>query len=661
MTYRHLTKEEINTLLSQNCFADNWTGITVKEGFSTENIINTRFEGNIKLGIYSGTIEVEKNISRTCGIYNSFISNCEIGDYVYISEVKNLSNYIIEGNVVISNVGSMALKGESAFGNGIEIEVLNEGGGRELPIFDRLSSQIGYLTVLYRHDKAFTDKILGLIKDYCESKRSTRGLVQTGARIQDSLIIRNVTVGSYAVISGASLLEEGTIRSCKEAPVFVGMGVIAKKFILLSGSIVEGGVILDRCFAGQGVKIGRQFSAENSAFFANSEAFHGEACSLFAGPYTVTHHKSTLMIASLVSFFNAGSGTNQSNHMYKLGPLHQGIMERGCKTGSFSYLLLPNHIGAFTVVMGKHYANFDTADFPFSYISEEKGKSELTPAMNLFTVGTRRDVDKWPSRDRRKDPDKLDLINFDLFSPYIVGKIINGINILNELTEKTDKKQDYVSYKGININRLLLKTTRKYYEIALKLYIGQEVVKRIEALAENSSLADLRNMLTAQGTEGTGKWVDICGLFSPASKIDELVDSVKTCKIRSVDELYENLASIYNNYNNYAWTWCSNLISQQTGDKPENILIDSLIQFIIEWKSYAIKLNNMILKDAEKEFDPGSKLGFGIDGDVDTRDNDFQAVRGVYENNKFVISLQKESKEIEEKANRVLAILERFK
>jgi hypothetical protein len=661
MTYRHLTKEEINTLLSQNCFADNWTGITVMEGFSTENIINTRFEGNIKLGIYSGTIEVEKNISRTCGIYNSFISNCEISDYVYISEVKNLSNYIIEGNVVISNVGSMALKGESAFGNGIEIEVLNEGGGRELPIFDRLSSQIGYLTVLYRHDKAFTDKILGLIKDYCESKRSTRGLIQTGARIQDSLIIRNVTVGSYAVISGASLLEEGTIRSCKEAPVFVGMGVIARKFILLSGSIVEGGVILDRCFAGQGVKMGRQFSAENSVFFANSEAFHGEACSLFAGPYTVTHHKSTLMIASLVSFFNAGSGTNQSNHMYKLGPLHQGIMERGCKTGSFSYLLLPNHIGAFTVVMGKHYANFDTADFPFSYISEEKGKSELTPAMNLFTVGTRRDVDKWPARDRRKDPDKLDLIHFDLFSPYIVGKIINGINILNELAEKTDKKQDYVSYRGININRLLLKTTRKYYEIALKLYIGQEVVKRIEALAKNSSLADLRNMLTAQGTEGIGKWVDICGLFTPASKIDELVDSVKTCKIRSVDELYENLASIYNNYNNYAWTWCSNLISQQTGDKPENILIDSLIQIIIEWKSYAIKLNKMILKDAEKEFDPGSKLGFGIDGDVDTRDNDFQAVRGVYDKNKFVTSLQKESKEIEEKADRLIAILESTK
>jgi hypothetical protein len=197
--------------------------------------------------------------------------------------------------------------------------------------------------------------------------------------------------------------------------------------------------------------------------------------------------------------------------------------------------------------------------------------------------------------------------------------------------------------------------------MALKLYIGQEIVKRIRSLDNNSSLIDLKNMLTTQGTDGTGKWVDICGLFSPASKIDELIDSVKTGKIRSVDELYENLASIYNNYNKYAWVWCSGLISQQTGDKPENITVGSLIQIITDWKTNAIKLNNMILKDAEKEFDPGSKIGFGIDGDADTMDSDFQAVRGVYDNNKFVTNLQKESKGIEEKANRLIAILETFK
>ena len=69
------------------------------------------------------------------------------------------------------------------------------------------------------------------------------------------------------------------------------------------------------------------------------------ACSIFAGPYTVTHHKSTLLIAGLYSFMNAGSSSNQSNHMYKLGPVHQGILERGTKTTSNSYIVFPARIG----------------------------------------------------------------------------------------------------------------------------------------------------------------------------------------------------------------------------------------------------------------------------------------------------------------------------
>ena len=660
MTYRLLSKEEISLLLSQGCFADKWTDITVKNNFSPGNIRNTRFEGKIKLGVFSGTIETENGVLKKCGIYNSSIRNCEIADNVYISEVKSLTNYIIEENVAIENVGSLIVKEESTFGNGIEIEVLNEGGGRELPIFDKLSSQIAYLAVLYRHDKDFTNKLLGIIRNYSESKRSNRGRIESGARIQDSLIIRNVSVGGYANISGACLLEEGTIISRKEAPTFIGEGVIAKKFIVLSGSRVDSGAMIDKTFIGQGVKMGKQYSAENSLFFANCEAFHGEACSLFAGPYTVTHHKSTLMIASLFSFFNGGSGTNQSNHMYKLGPVHQGVLERGSKTGSFAYLLLPSIVGAYTVIMGKHYANFDTSDFPFSYITEEKGKSELTPAMNIFTVGTRRDSEKWPTRDRRKDPEKLDLIHFDLFSPYIVSRIVNGINILNDLADKTPKTQDYVNYKGINIHRLLLKTARKYYEMALKVYIGQEIVKRIDDINSNSSISEIRKNFKTNDNEGTGKWVEICGLFSPASKIEELINAVKSGNIKSITGLNEKLRNIYDNYDKYAWIWCANLIGRQTGTELDNITAGSLIKIVSDWKTNAVKLNNMILKDAEKEFDSGSKLGFGIDGDEHTRDMDFQAVRGTYDENKFVSGLKKETIGIEEKADRFIALLEKM-
>jgi NDP-sugar pyrophosphorylase family protein len=660
MNYRSLKKEEIGLLVSQGCFADKWSDITVKDNFLSGNIRNTRFEGEIKLGVFNGIIETETGISTKCGIYNSYIRNCEIGNNVFISDAKQIANYVIEDNVTIENAGSLAVTGESYFGNGTEVEVLNEGGGRELPIFDRLSSQIAYLVVLYRHDKIFTKKLVEMIRDYCESKRSGLGRIASGSRIKNSLVIRNVSVGGYTTISGISLLEEGTIISCKEAPTFIGEGVIAKKFIILSGSRVDSGAIIDKSFVGQGVKMGKQFSSENSLFFANCEAFHGEACSIFAGPFTVTHHKSTLMIASLFSFFNAGSGTNQSNHMYKLGPVHQGILDRGSKTGSFAYLLLPCFIGAFTVVMGKHYSNFDAADFPFSYITEEKGKSELTPAMNLFTVGTRRDSEKWPARDIRRDPDKLDLIHFDLFSPYIVGRILNGITILKELAEKTPKTQDWVNYKGINIHRLLLKTARKYYEMALKVYIGQEIVKRIEGINSNSTTGEIRKLLKTYGKEGRGKWIEISGLFSPASKIEELINSVKSGNIKSIPELNKNLMDIYNNYDKYAWEWCANLADLQTGTDSDNIFADKLIGIIGDWKTNAVKLNNMILKDAEKEFDPASKLGFGIDGDEQTKELDFKAVRGVYDENKFVTSLKNEIRDIEEKGDRLITLLEKI-
>ena len=112
-----------------------------------------------------------------------------------------------------------------------------------------------------------------------------------------------------------------------------------------------------------------------------------------------------------------------------------------------------------------------------------------------------------------------------------------------------------------------------------------------------------------------------------------------------------DLADIYNNYSGYSWEWCSELIAKQTGTAPDNLSVSELVQIILDWKINAVKFNNMIMKDAEKEFDSGSKLGYGIDGDEKTAEMDFRAVRGIYEENKFVLGLQKEIAGIEEKAD----------
>ena len=87
--------------------------------------------------------------------------------------------------------------------------------------------------------------------------------------------------------------------------------MIADDFIVCSGSHVADNTSLERCFVGQSCHLGHGYSASDSLFFSNCQEENGEACAIFAGPFTVTHHKSTLLIAGMFSFMNAGSGSNQ--------------------------------------------------------------------------------------------------------------------------------------------------------------------------------------------------------------------------------------------------------------------------------------------------------------------------------------------------------------
>jgi len=660
MSYRSLNRNEISALEKQGCKSEDWSKVQVKDGFYPSNISNSHFSGEIKLGIFNNKAEIEKGIQKSTGIYDSFIQNSSIGDNCMISHVRTLANYVIGENVVIENVGSLIVTGESSFGNGIAIEPLNEAGGRELMIYDKLTAQIAYIMVIYRHDSEMISALKRMIENYVRSKKSFTGSIDSSAHILNTETIKNVNIGEFTKINGALNLENGSICSTAMAPSVIGEGVSAKNFIIHSGSKIDSSAILTNCFVGQGVQMGKQFSAENSVFFANCEAFHSEACAIFAGPYTVTHHKSTLLIAGLFSFYNAGSGTNQSNHMYKLGPLHQGIMERGSKTGSFSYLLWPSRTGAYTVVLGKHSANFDSSDLPFSYINEEDGKTKLTPGFNLFTVGTKRDSLKWPQRDRRNDTEKLDLINFDLYNPYIIGKVIAGKNLLTQLYEKAKKEQEYVIYKGVFILRLMLKNAIKYYDMAIKIYIGNEILYKLGDIYNLTSIKNVRNKLDSHPEEYYAEWTDLSGMIVPLAKVDEILSSIKSNQINSVIALSESLKTEFLNYRKYAWAWCANLVKEYTGFDVNLISAQELIQIITDWKENATRLNNLILKDAEKEFNQSSHVGFGMDGNDEIKDKDFEMVRGTFNENHFVIEVLDENVQIARQADDLIEILNKI-
>ena len=309
-TYRNLTKEELKILQDQGCIAEDWNLVKVADGFDPARVRNTQFLGRVRIGRLTDNVKPAKGFEKPSGIYNATIADCTIGDNTRISNIGvHIANYDIASDVCIEDVATMATCPGATFGNGVEVVALNEAGGREVVIFDELSVQFAYLMCLHRYRPVLIKNLSEIARSYVETVRCDRGKIGQGARILSTTEILDLNVGPHAVINTAASLVNGTILSSAEAPTLVGSNVVAEDFIIAEGTSVTGTVNLKKVYIGQGCRIGNQFSAENSLFFANSEAFLGEACSVFAGPYTVTHHKSTLLIACLFSFYNAGSGS----------------------------------------------------------------------------------------------------------------------------------------------------------------------------------------------------------------------------------------------------------------------------------------------------------------------------------------------------------------
>ncbi len=652
--YRNLLNEEIGQLIHQGCSSTDWGLVKVSHDFIPDNIQNSKFTSHIKLSSFNHSVKLVGGITFKSGIYNSWLHNCEVGKNVLIHNVGSyIANYKIGEGAVIHNVVTLAVDGESTFGNGLEVEAINEGGGREITIYDHLSTHVAYMMALYRHRPKLVSSLIKLVDKYTDFVKSKTGNIGAHASIINCNTILNVNIGPSTVIDGAKKLKNGSINSNFEAPVEIGEGVLMEDFIVCSGSKIMDSTLISKCFVGQGCILDKQYSAINSLFFANCQGFHGEACSIFAGPYTVTHHKSTLLIAGLYSFLNAGSGSNQSNHLYKLGPIHQGIMERGAKTTSDSYILWPSRVGAFSLVIGRHYKHSDTTDFPFSYIIENHDESILVPAINLKSIGTIRDSKKWPTRDNRKDSNLLDLINFNLLSPYTIQKMINGRKKLLDIKNTTGEYANEYSYEKMKIEKHALERGVELYEMAIWKFLGNSLITRLNGKNYDDD-QDIRNALKADTAHGKGFWVDLSGLICPFEALEELIKPIESGEITSLEEVNSALAGIHKNYYNYEWTWALDVLEQFYGKRTEDFTATDVVAIVEKWNESVLAIDGFLYEDAKKEFSLTKMTGFGVDGQIGAREEDFTQVRGELDDSEMVKAIKIHMKTKEDLGKKII-------
>ena len=637
--YRKLDEDEIRLLQEHSCTADDWANIEVAQNFKTDYVFHTRFSGKVKLGVFEHEFTLAGGMKKHSGLYHTTLHNVTVGDNCCIENVKNyIANYEIGDYAFIENVDIILVDGCSKFGNGVEVAVLNETGGREVMMHDRLSAHQAYIMALYRHRPTLIEKMKAMVEKYADDNASTTGRIGSHVTIVDSGYIKNVKIGDHCKIEGAGRLKNGSLNSNEHAPIHIGYGVVCDDFIISSGSSVEDGTTLTRCFIGQACHLGHNYSASDSLFFSNCQEENGEACAIFAGPFTVTHHKSTLLIAGMFSFMNAGSGSNQSNHMYKLGPIHQGALERGAKTTSDSYILWPAKVGAFSLVMGRHVNNADTSNLPFSYLIEQQNTTYLVPGVNLRSVGTIRDAQKWPKRDKRKDPHRLDQINYNLLSPYTIQKMMKGRQILKDLRRVSGETSETYAYQSAKIKNSSLNKGIQLYETAIHKFLGNSLIKRLEETKFQSD-GEIRDRLLPDTEIGSGEWVDVSGLIAPKSEIEKLMMDIESGMLTDVDGIHERFVEMHRNYYTYEWTWAYEKILSFYGLQAESITAKDVTMIVKKWQEAVVGLDKMVYADAKKEFSLSAMTGFGADGSREEQELDFEQVRGVFESNPFVTAV----------------------
>lgn len=550
---------ERRKLESNGCRAADWNAVRISDATDPEAIRNVEFVGSVSLGILrteTGSV-----------VENARLENCLVGDYAEIRNIGDtIRNCIIGKRARIVNTASIIFEAEASCGIGTSVDVLDETGSRAVTIYPGLSAQAANL--MARDPKWRNAKFAPILEEHLDGFTPLHG-VGNDAVVENCGRLLNVSVDREVTISGASSLRNGSIinnAAPGRALAFVGAGVNAENFIIEDG-VVDSGAIIRNCYIGQGATLEKGFSAHDSLFFANCSLENGEACALFAAPYTVSMHKSSLLIGCQTSFMNAGSGSNQSNHMYKLGPVHWGVLERGVKTSSDSYLMLGAKIGAFSLLMGQHKTHPDSSQFPFSYLfGDDRGATVVVPGVMLRSCGLLRDEKKWPTRDRRTKR-KLplhDRIIFDVLNPLTVDKMLSASDVIDTLLSRPADDDRYIRYRGMKFTRAALERARHLYMLGIYKYLS---IKIADSFPEPNT-----SVITEGVSPDADEWVDLAGQLITRPYLHRAMEAA------SVDELESILTEAYRKYPELEREWIATRFSDQWR-RPAEVIADYAREF----------------------------------------------------------------------------------
>ena len=234
--WRHLRSHEVERLVKNGNYANNWDEIYVTDGFDPNLMRNSEFWGLVRIGRLRNAVLEHHDLKVRTGVTNSTIVACDLGDDVGVHNVRYLAHYIIGNRCILTNIDEMHTSNHAKFGNGIIkdgeredvriwLDIMNEAGSRQVLPFDGMISADAYLWAKYQDDVALQNSLKKITQSSFDSQRGYYGIVGDHSVIKNSRIIKDVKVGSYCYIKGTNKLKNLTVHSNEAEPTQIGEGV----------------------------------------------------------------------------------------------------------------------------------------------------------------------------------------------------------------------------------------------------------------------------------------------------------------------------------------------------------------------------------------------------------------------------------------------------
>ena len=457
--YRNLSSQEVSTLIANQNYSPNWENILVSDEFHADQIKSSKFYGNVKIGNISPIYLEHKDLRLPCGIYNSQIINCEIGDDNAIHHVRYMSHFITADEVILLNINDMETSKYAKFGNGILkedepeekriwIELCNENGGRPILPFDGMQATDAYIWTRNRHDSLLQSKLKEITVSNFSKKGGFYSEIGKQVVIKNSNMINDVIIGDYAYIKGVNKIKNVTIHSTETAFTQIGEGCEIVNGIIGYGCRIFYGVKAIRFILSSFSQLKYGARLINSFLGDNSTISCCEVLNSLLFPAHEQHHNNSFLCAALIMGQSnmAAGATIGSNHNSRSAD-GEIIANRGFWPGLCVSLKHNSRFASYSLIVKGDFLHELDIKIPFSLISNDVKNDRLiiVPGYwflyNMYALI--RNSKKFLARDQRTK--KNQHLEYDILAPDTINEMFNSLQIIEEAVGKClgDNTSDY--------------------------------------------------------------------------------------------------------------------------------------------------------------------------------------------------------------------------